>query len=384
MLRSTRVSRRPATYYFAWSMIEEERRTQRDSREVTSRVQLRKAFDFNSLTETEFRCRYRLTKQAFRFLCNELKEKTTLRGSRRISLEHKVLCALSFFATGSYQRSVGMGKYLGQTTVSKYVAEVTNALTCPGVLNRHIHFPITLQERNEVKLKFYTKFGIPGVLGCVDGSHFHIFQPTKAVEHLYFCRKNFHSLNVQVVCDSDCKIISINPKYGGATHDCFVWENSQVKVFMETLNRSGEQGWLLGDSGYPQRPWLMTPYNDAGDDSPEAKYNSVHGKARVLIENTFGRLKNRWRCLNKDRTLHYAPEKCAKIITACAVLHNIAIDFLVPLPEDSETVAQAQDVQTVPTETLASSRLRESTSEDLVRGRATRRALVERLNRLHR
>ncbi|KAL0871680.1 hypothetical protein ABMA27_004198 [Loxostege sticticalis] len=114
----------------------------------------------------------------------------------------------------------------------------------------------------------------------------------------------------------------------------------------------------------------MTPYNDAGDDSPEAKYNSVHGKARVLIENTFGRLKNRWRCLNKDRTLHYAPEKCAKLITACAVLHNIAIDFL--------------DVQTVPTETLASSRLRESTSEDLVRGRATRRALVERLNRLHR
>ncbi|KAL0881061.1 hypothetical protein ABMA27_002192 [Loxostege sticticalis] len=296
MLRSTRISRRPATYYFAWRM---------------------------------------------------------------------VLCALSFFATGSYQRSVGMGKYLGQTTVSKYVAEVTNALTCPGVLNRHIHFPISIQERNEIKLKFYTKFGIPGVLGCVDGSHFHIFQPTKAVEHLYFCRKNFHSLNVQVVCDSDCKIISINPKYGGATHDCFVWENSQVKVFMETLNRSGEQGWLLGDSGYPQRPWLMTPYNDAGDDSPEAKYNSVHGKAR-------------------DRTLHYAPEKCAKIITACAVLHNIAIDFLVPLPEDSETVAQAQDVQTVPTETLASSRLRESTSEDLVRGRATRRALVERLNRLHR
>ncbi|KAL0869532.1 hypothetical protein ABMA27_005802 [Loxostege sticticalis] len=380
MLRSTRISRRPATYYFAWRMVEEERRTRRDSREVTSRVQLRKAFDFNSLTETEFRCRYRLSTQAFRFLCNELKEKTTLRGSRRISLEHKVLCALSFFATGSYQRSVGMGKYLGQTTVSKYVAEVTNALTCPGVLNRHIHFPISIQVRNEIKLNL----DVPGVLGCVDGSHFHIFQPTKAVEHLYFCRKNFHSLNVQVVCDSDCKIISINPKYGGATHDCFVWENSQVKVFMETLNRSGEQGWLLGDSGYPQRPWLMTPYNDAGDDSPEAKYNSVHGKARVLIENTFGRLKNRWRCLNKDRTLHYAPEKCAKIITACAVLHNIAIDFLVPLPEDSETVAQAQDVQTVPTETLASSRLRESTSEDLVRGRATRRALVERLNRLHR
>ncbi|KAL0879676.1 hypothetical protein ABMA27_003391 [Loxostege sticticalis] len=153
MLRFARISRRPATYYFAWRMVEEERRTQRDSREVTSRVQLRKAYDFNSLTETEFRCRYRLSTQAFRFLCNELKEKTTLRGSSRISLEHKVLCALSFFATGSYQRSVGMGNYRGQTTVSKYVAEVTNALTCPEVLNMHIHFPITIQEMNQIKLK---------------------------------------------------------------------------------------------------------------------------------------------------------------------------------------------------------------------------------------
>ncbi|KAL0852232.1 hypothetical protein ABMA28_000450 [Loxostege sticticalis] len=172
MLRSTRISRRPATYYFAWRMnaeLKEIRGTNLESLtklkihliylflmnvEVTSRVQLRKAFDFlNSLTETEFRCRNRLSTQAFRFLCNELKEKTTLRRSRRISLENKVLCALLFFAIGSYQRSVGMRKYLSQTTVSKYVAEVTNALTCLEVLNRHIHFPITIQERNQIKLK---------------------------------------------------------------------------------------------------------------------------------------------------------------------------------------------------------------------------------------
>lgn len=126
----------------------------------------------------------------------------------------------------------------------------------------------------------------------------------------------------------------------------------------------------------------MTPINDAADNSHEARYNEIHGKARVLIENTFGRLKNRWRCLNKDRTLHYAPEKCAKIITACAVLHNLATEYMVPLPEEDET----QAVVTVPmvAETVASSRpTSDSSSEDLVRGRAARRALVERLSRLH-
>ncbi|KAG7300750.1 hypothetical protein JYU34_015079 [Plutella xylostella] len=342
---------------------------------------LRRIFDHTALTETEFRCRYRLSNQAFQFLCEELEAKTTLRGTERMSLQHKVLCALSFYATGSYQRAVGMGKHVGQTTISKYVTEVTNALTCPDLVNSHIHFPTTTQERIDTKKKFYTKFGMSGVLGCVDGSHFHILKPNKNVEHLFFCRKNFHSLNVQVVCDSDCKIISINPKYGGATHDAFVWENSKVRQFVENLYNTGEQGWLLGDSGYPQRPWLMTPIADAAEESPEAKYNRIHGKARVLIENTFGRLKNQWRCLSKDRTLHYTPEKSAKIITACAVLYNIAIDFLVPLPE----VVDNQGSEVVPGASAAMpvDRPREAT-QDLVLGRATRRALVERLNALHR
>lgn len=58
--------------------------------------------------------------------------------------------------------------------------------------------------------------------------------------------------------------------------------------------------------------------------------NKKHMSARVLIENTFGRLKNRWRCLCKDRVLHYKPEKCAQIIQACCVLHNIALNYKVP------------------------------------------------------
>lgn len=91
---------------------------------------------------------------------------------------------------------------------------------------------------------------------------------------------------------------------------------------------------FLGDSGYPQRPWLMTPILDATTGSPEAKYNEIHMRARVVIENTFSRLKNRWRCLHKDRVLHYKPQKCARIILACSVLHNMFINFGIEEMED--------------------------------------------------
>ncbi|KAL0851617.1 hypothetical protein ABMA28_007395 [Loxostege sticticalis] len=103
----------------------------------------------------------------------------------------------------------------------------------------------------------------------------------------------------------------------------------------------------------------MTPITDAAEGTNEAKYTTIHGQTRVIIENTFGRLKNRWWCLSKDRTLHYKPEKCAKIIIACSVLHNLAIDF-------------TDDFRYI-----------EGTGRDdaLIRGRTMRTQLVDRINR---
>lgn len=78
----------------------------------------------------------------------------------------------------------------------------------------------------------------------------------------------------------------------------------------------------------------MTPILDAAPNTLHANYNKKHVAARVVIENTFGRLKNRWRCLNKDRVLHYKPLKCARIIQACCILHNIGINLNVVEEEE--------------------------------------------------
>ncbi|XP_045541630.1 putative nuclease HARBI1 [Papilio machaon] len=372
LLRSRRV---PLYYYVLSELIENIDNEVRDTREITRKTLNRRRFNLLNLSDIEFKNRFRLSKSASKFLCAELRQKTSIKSTKRISLEEKVLCALSFYATGSYQRLVGEGKYLGQTTVSKYVREVTDALTTPELINYFIKFPITRSQRDLIKKKFYTKFGIPGTIGCVDGSHFHIFSPSSEIEHHFYCRKHFYSLNVQMICDSDCRILNVNAKYGGATHDAFIWENSDANKFMQELYRNNEQVWLLGDSGYPQRPRLMLPpVTDAVEGSPEAVYTTVHGKARVVIENTFGRLKNRWRCLSKDRTLHYNPERCAAIIMACCVLHNLAIDFSVPDTE-VEVVEQSTNTSEVA--------LQECDGDDLLRGRTFRNILIDKISRLH-
>lgn len=89
---------------------------------------------------------------------------------------------------------------------------------------------------------------------------------------------------------------------------------------------SGERNqWLLGDSGYPLEPWLLTPFENPAPNSPDSRYNYSHKVTRSIIEQCNARLKLVFRCVLGERKLRYSPEMVGKIINACAVLHNLVI-----------------------------------------------------------
>lgn len=76
------------------------------------------------------------------------------------------------------------------------VIDVFEAVVCKA----EIKFPTNEQEKNSIKIGFFEKTGFPGVIGCVDGTHVKIIKPRFDVQHLYYNRKGYHSLNVMVVC----------------------------------------------------------------------------------------------------------------------------------------------------------------------------------------
>ena len=59
--------------------------------EITRIAKLRKNIDPMDIHDTEFKNRYRLNKKAFRFLTEQLRQKTSLKSSSRISLELAVI-----------------------------------------------------------------------------------------------------------------------------------------------------------------------------------------------------------------------------------------------------------------------------------------------------
>lgn len=134
------------------------------------------------------------------------------------------------------------------------------------------------------------------------------------------------------MCDARMKILDVVARWPGSTHDARIWHLSCLRHAMSS-GVIPNNNFLLGDSGYPLEPWLLTPYLDPvspGDDI----FNKKHRRARNVIERCFGVLKSRFRILDKSGgIICYSPDKVCLIIMVCAILHNICIKHGVEEPE---------------------------------------------------
>ena len=84
-------------------------------------------------------------------------------------------------------------------------------------------------------------------------------------------RKQFYSINVQAVCDSDAFITNIVARWPGSTHDSRIFENSKIA---NKLRDGALDGILAGDSGCACREYSIAPIlkrKNAG----EVRYNTA-------------------------------------------------------------------------------------------------------------
>ncbi|KAF2901644.1 hypothetical protein ILUMI_04539 [Ignelater luminosus] len=211
------------------------------------------AFD---LPDHRFVKMFRLTKPLVRELIETL-QLFIVPPSRTSALdvETKVLTTLRFYASGSYQLDTASNKHfcMMQSSASQCINEVTETLNQDAVLNRWIRFPRNMNELHDLRQHFYQRYGFPGVIGCIDCTHIAIVAPKENdalhPEHIYINRKNYHSINVQLICDHNLKILNVNARYPGSTHDAYIWHNSAIQPLVENIYRRNQNNlfYLLGD-----------------------------------------------------------------------------------------------------------------------------------------
>lgn len=285
--------------------------------------------------EEEFRSRYRFSKTNFLVLLNQLETDLKPNSDRNAPVPpmFRLLIALRFFATGQFQKTDGDLMQVHQTSVSRIVKQVATAIAKRR--REYIKYP-TENEKQLSQQNFYSKHGMPKVIGLIDCTHVPIVSPGGENAEVFRNRKGFFSINVQLVCQEDMKFFDIVARWPGSTHDSRIFDNSMLKDKLEE-----EDSVLLGDGGYRCDSHMLTPLLDPTCPA-ERRYNKAHIATRGLIERSFGVMKQRFRCLRTP--LRTKLNTSLTIIVAVACLHNQAISFRESLNEEENTLEGAVEV----------------------------------------
>lgn len=293
---------------------------------------------FEFYDDTEFKRRFRFSKESILYgILPKIEENLTKINNRGLPISPAIqlLICLRFYASASFQIVLGDTIALSQPTVSRIIFRVSALLA--SLIGEIVKMPTTQERRSENNQLFRTlgygdgEIGLPGIDGAIDCTHVHLVH-TKfhGINEMYRNRKGYFSLNVQTVVGPRMEFLDIVPEYPGSQHDSRIFQNSRLytRYMKGQLN-----GKLVGDSGYPALPFLLTPIGNPQTDDEEM-YNIIHGRTRQIVERAYGIWKRRFPCLSRGLSTKLV---CSTtIVVACAVLHNLALIFREDLPEDDE------------------------------------------------
>uniref|UniRef100_UPI00398EB505 putative nuclease HARBI1 n=1 Tax=Pristiophorus japonicus TaxID=55135 RepID=UPI00398EB505 len=159
-----------------------------------------------------------------------------------------------FYTNGSFRCATGDISNISQFAIHCPIREITDAQYT--MRRNYISFPITREKQLERACGFARIVGFPMVQDTIDCTHLILRAAHNNPEVFRNC-KDYHSLNVQLVHDHTCRILTVKACYPDSSHDAFILRQTGVSAPFQPPHQA--RGWLLGDKGYLLSTWLMTP-----------------------------------------------------------------------------------------------------------------------------
>lgn len=228
---------------------------------------------------------------------------------------------LRYYATGSIIATCADFAGIHKTTGGKIILAVSEALA--SLRPDFIHFPTTDAEIRQVRQDFFNIAKFPSCIGAIDCTHIKIRSPGGNDAEIFRNRKQFFSINVQTICNSQLIIQNIVTRWPGSSHDANIFRNSSIKQRFD--NGEFKNCVLVADSGYPMQSYLITPM--LHPTTPvENTFNESQICTRNPFERSYGVWKRRFPILSLGINIRNL-DTVQAIIVATAVLHNIARQF---------------------------------------------------------
>ena len=216
-------------------------------------------------------------------------------------------------------------------TISKFLPEVCDAII-KEYAGEAFRTPTTTDGWLEIAKGFQDRWNFPYACGALDGKHVAIWKPRQSGS-IYYNYKGFFSIVILVLCDANYKAIWAHVGSPGSESDCGIYNDSAMFQGIqdgtinlpppEPLPHDNEDTpyFFIGDDTFPLRQHMLKPYSTRYLDNEQLVFNYQLSRARWVVENLFGIMASRFRCLLQ--TLEVTPEKAISITKACLTLHNL-------------------------------------------------------------
>ena len=290
----------------------------------------------STFTQEQWYENFRVTKNTFTFILSEIEHDIARHDTpmwKAVPARKKLAMILYCLASTSEYRTIASLFGVSKAFLCNSIKDVSCAII-KSLQGRLIYIPKN-DELKSILETYREKWGFPMCAGAIDGTHIPIIAPKE--DHTnYVNRKGYHSVVKQAVVDCNSLFRDVVIGWPGSVHDARILSNSSVyekgnnkTLFPDIRERIGDQDVpivILGDPAYPLLPWLLKAYPE-NPNTPQSQrvFNYRLSRARMTVENTFGRWKGRFRRFSKRIDME-VPGVVNSTAASC-VLHNIRSAF---------------------------------------------------------
>lgn len=294
------------------------------------------SFSSNLVIPNEWIESFRMTRNCFYKLVHELSPVISKQDTRfRLAIppEKRVGITLHYLHDEGRLRSTAKTFGVGKSTVSDILRQVCWAIA-KVVGPKYIRLPESETEMKDLVEGYEREHGMAQAWAATDGSHIFIKQPSLRPND-YLNRKSRYSINVMATADYKYRFVDVSVACPGSMHDASIFVASPLYAKLSTgalptykreliPDRPKVPAFLLGDAAYPLSTFLMKEYPDGGKDVAEKFFSQKLSSARIVIECAFGRVKGKWKCLQRDMDINM--NDLPAVIYSCFVLHNFILE----------------------------------------------------------